>query len=221
MSKNNIVDSLHLDFLQDTNWKPFAIVAGLVVCATAGFYGYRWHAAQGEQAAQVVFADCMNQLAQAQEGTEPWSSVEQFFKMGYEQHSGSKLAPYFLAYQAEALIKQNKLAEAVVVMEKALDTMPKSSPVYGMYATKQALMNIDSNDAALAQKGLEQLQVLAQDTKNLGQDVALYNLGLYYWSKNDLKKAQEVWAGFAALQKEGKDTSPWAALAEQKLEYLA
>jgi hypothetical protein len=95
--------------------------------------------------------------------------------------------------------------------------MKSSSPLYTLYATKRALIAIDLGK----EEGLEQLKTLGYDENNKQRDVALYYLGLYYWSNNDIDGARQVWETLVSLKKaDPKATSEWMNMADKKLEQI-
>lgn len=198
-----------------------AVIAIAAAVAGAGWYGYAWYRANQEDAAQRMFSQDVQEYERVvQEGkNEDWASIETLFKLGYNQYSGSAFGPFFLVYQAQALIKQNKLQEGRAVLEQATQAMAASSELYPLFKIKVALLNLDHNE----QEAVAQLQLLANDTKSHFNDAAAYYLGYYYWINNDETRAHEVWQKMInetqTHAKMGK--SPWAALAQEKLAYTA
>jgi tetratricopeptide (TPR) repeat protein len=188
------------------------------------WWGYSQFAGQKEKEAQKTLASCIelyDQAIGASETSVPWSTVETACKRAYDEYSSSNLAPYFLAYQAEALVKQNKTDEAVTVMTSMIKSMSKSSPLYYVYATKLALVEIDSNDSTIHAQGLKRLEELAADTNNQQRDEALYYAGLYYWQLNDQIKAKEAWQTLAELSTNPENASPWMQLVAERLAVLS
>lgn len=187
----------------------------------AGLYGYRWYAERREQQAFKIFTECLHEYDKAQKNPAILPNAELVFKAAYEKHSSSRLAPYFLIYRSDLLIKQNKLADAVQVMGDALRVMPASAPVYNLYMTKRALMRIDLGGTE-KEAGLNELASLAHDAKNNNRDMALYYLGLYHWSNNDLKQAQQMWQELVAMpkQEQQQGRSAWASIVEDKLKLI-
>ncbi len=197
-----------------------ALVLVGALCA-GGFYGYRWYAQHREQAAHKIFAECVHEYERAQKNPAVLPNAEQVFKAAYEKHSSSRLAPYFLVYRADILIQQKKLNEAVQVMSDALRIMPTSSPVYNLYMTKRALMRIDLGGQE-KETGLQELTNLAHDAKNNNRDMALYYLGLYHWSNNELFQARKVWQELVAMPKQDdqQGKSAWADIVADKLNQI-
>lgn len=201
--------------------RPLSIILAAGMLIGGSFYGYRWNNERKEKNAQKMFADCMHDYAKAQKDSKWWSHAEQLFKLGYEENSSTNLAPYFLVYQADALVHQGKQEEAVRVMDEAMKKMPRSSSVYTLYETKHALMHLDMPAEKDKQAGLTKLIALSKDDQNIFRDQALYYVGLYHWSKNDLMQAKQIWQELAAMQSSARaDRSPWAAMAEQKIQQI-
>ncbi|MFI5333361.1 MAG: hypothetical protein ACHQVS_04665 [Candidatus Babeliales bacterium] len=191
---------------------------GIALCIGAAGLGYRWYAHSQEQRAYKVFADCVREYEKAAENTALWSDVEQALTLGYQKHARSSLAPYFLAYKADVLLQQNKHDEAVATLDTMASVLPTSSPVYAPYMTKRALVKMDSVDTQIQKTGLEELTRLANDQQNAHRDRALYYLGLYYWTAQDVKQAQGIWENLIALDsKQDESRSPWAARVSDKM----
>lgn len=195
------------------------IVCGITLIAGLGVWGYRWHRTGREQKAQEAFSSCVREFERAEQDQNLWGNAELVFRLGYEQNKSSSLAPYFLAFQAEALLHIDKRAEALSCMAKAVAALSTSSPVYNAYATKLALMKMDAPEPETQQQGLSELTKLAQNTNNNSRDMALYYLGLYYWTSDDLVKARETWNDLLPFA-EGEFASPWARLALHKVEQI-
>ncbi len=189
---------------------------GLVVLGGV-YFGYSWYVTKREQAAQKIFSECMHEYMEAYSGQTAWVNVQELSKLGYEQHASSSMAPYFLALQADALVQENKKQEAVAVLDTMLAHMSSTSPVYGVYQLKRALLMLDTDDAL----GLEQLKKLAQNSSNKNRDAALYYLGLYHWSKDSFDQARESWQELVDLMHNQEANSPWAVLAQKKLQQAA
>jgi tetratricopeptide (TPR) repeat protein len=203
------------------------IVGGLIaVSAFVGaYYVYGIYIYNRDLRAQASFAegyelyeaalgvDLSSEKASSKEKT-LWAEVEMAFNSGYNQFSSSTLAPFFLAFQAEALVRQGKLEDAIQTMKMMLAVLPKRSPFLGIYATKKALMLIDSSDEAQKKEGLEELIRVADDTNNGNRDMALYYLGNYYATVGDIAQAQERFKQLEEFGKQGKNPvpSPWASL---------
>jgi len=206
--------------------KHFVLSGIVVLLAVVGsLVTYKVHVTSREQAAQKTFSECLEEYYKIMNGdkSEQWQEVERAFALGYERHKSANLAPYFLAFQAEALVQQKKQPEAIALMDTLLSSLSHSSPLYANYATKRALMKLDLADDAEYQKiGLQELTLLAHDKNNNAKDLALFYLGYYFWSNNDFAGAKKEWTELTELnQKEAKYPSVWAQLAQMKLQQLA
>lgn len=222
----NLLQFFGIRLTPQTRQAVNALVLGAfaVLIMLGAWWIYAQFAGQKDKEAQKTLASCIELYDQAIGATEtsvPWSTVETACKRAYDEYSNSKLAPYFLAYQAEALVKQNKDDEAITVMTQMIQSMPKNSPLYYVYSTKLALMQIDSNQTAVHAQGLKQLEELAADTKNKQRDEALYYVGLYYWQLNDQVKAKESWQTLAELASRPEEASPWMQLVSERLAVLS
>ena len=63
---------------------------------------------QKERAAHTILVDCMSQYDQAAQGKGSWTDVATMCQAGYEKFSGTKVAPYILAVQVDALLAEQK-----------------------------------------------------------------------------------------------------------------
>lgn len=211
------------DFLADKNNRLFAIGLAALLLIGGAYTGYKYYYRGIQRAAQRDFAQAMQTYNEAVGGQAKkeniWNEVEFAFKTGYEQNKSSSIAPFFLAYQSEALLKLNNKEEAYKVLTQAVDSM--KSPFSYFYQIKQALMEIDMNQA---DKGVKQLESLANDTKNQFADLANFYLAEYYWSKNDITNAQKHFALVASKTSDDKESiaqAPWVQSAQEKLEQLS
>ena len=201
--------------------REVTIVLTIAVAGLAGWWGYKWWNQQREAAAQKSFSECLYTYQEALQGKdESWSNAATLLGIGYEQHKSSALAPYFLVFCADALFKDGQKEEALEKLDRAIQTLPKSSPLLSLYKTKQALIHLD--DSWTQEAGLQELKALADDEGNSNRDMALYYLGLYYWTQDKVNDAQMIWQQLVdAFKHEKFGASPWAARAKTKLETIA
>jgi hypothetical protein len=116
------------------------------------------------------------------------------------------------------MLKSGDINGALGVMDDVVVAMPSTDPVRPLFALKRALIRLDSSDTALQEQGLHELTALAQDAANICSDAAQFYLGQYYWSIDQLDKAQTVWQQLVAQRRvEPGMSSPWAELASAKL----
>ncbi len=217
------------------SWQQFfqARVLGAVfalgLIGAVGYYGHSYLSSSREQQAYKAFSeshDFFEQALASDDGKDKektlklWKDVALAFQTGYTQNKKSTLAPYFLAFQAEALIHQGELNQAVDVMNQMLGSLKKDSPFFGLYAAKRALMKLDMPDDAANKAGLEELLALANEEVNPHRDMALYYLGEYYWVNNEREKAHISWRYLANVAQFGKSPtpSPWFDLVKARTE---
>ncbi len=192
----------------------FVVGLGLV---TGGWFGYRWFQASKERAAYKDLAESIDSYERvttlADSETELKDS-ERAFRVGAEAHRSSVLYPFFLAFEADTLIRLGKGNEAAAQLDKAVKAMDQQHPLYYLYALKAALVKIDTQDATLEKEGRASLDTLASSAANPLQDMALYYVGLDADTKGDRARAA---AKFKEIIAHGKKDSYWYQLADAKV----
>lgn len=211
------------DFLIDLQKKKYVrYLMVLIAAATIGtaIYGaYTYFLTKKAQEAQQAFSQALHEFeknAQAERTEQRWDEIVQAFDTGFQRYAHTAFGPYFLAYKAQALLYSNKFQEALDVMSKLMSSMPQSSPLYALYATKFALMKIDSTDENIHKQGLHELESLSLDINNAQRDWAAYSLGAYMLDHGDREKAIQAWSQLIARAGQ----SPWGSLAQKKLALL-
>jgi len=228
--RNIVVDGYKNMFFSNNNFSKYArytfIVAGICVSGLSGYYVYSLYISNRESAAQKVFSECIVDFENAKKGIGSWDNVQVAFQMGHKQNSGSMLAPYFKAFEADSLYEQGKNKEAIETLANALEDMKSDLDMFSLYKTKLALMKFDSKRENLKAEGLKELESIAglgdkSDKATSGRGVALYYLGSYFLGQNNIEKAKEAWEKLVALEveKEGP-VSGYIGLAKEKLNSL-
>lgn len=193
-----------------------------LVVLGGGFLMYRSGVQKKEQKAQLALAGCLQEFmrldAQPEKTIDDWLRVQTMCTLGYEDHTGTSLAPYFLLFKADAFMQQGDKQQAYSTMEQALNEMSSGDPLLTLYKIKFALMQLDADDIALVAQGVQDLKDLASDSNNANNDMAQYYIGAYYWAQNDTAQARE-WFQKAVAGK-AANASPWVAQAESKLAQL-
>lgn len=152
--------------------------------------------------------------------TEKWGKVASVCESAYSSHRSAGIAPMFLVYQSEAMLKLNKLSEAIKLLRTAIARM-KNDAVKEYYSVKLALLQIDSEDTAVLTQGVELLKSVALKESSVAHDLALYHLGLYYWHEKNFVEASNYWNQLIlAYGKLEKNQSPWVAVAKTKLRLI-
>lgn len=193
-----------------------------MLLAGGGIFYYRSNAIKQEEAAYAVLSDCLAEYDQAAAGASEWKDVSAMCQAGYEKYSNTKVAPYILDIQADALLAQDKKEEAMEILSMMLSKVGGNSPLYSLYKLKLGLLKTDIAEQANA--GLQDLEQLAADTHNQYRDVAQYYLGSYYREHGQKEKAVTVWKDLVAMNENLSDKqsgSPWAAMAQEKMNGLA
>ncbi len=219
MIKQWFADLLRIDYV-----KQMAIgLAGILVVG-GGIYYYRTILVHKEQAAHQAFEQCYAEFKKAAEkkSGEFLFEVGKVCELGYEQNKNTHTGPYFLALQADALAQEGKIDKALEVMQEAVNQMSANSELYWMYKTKLGLFKLDSSDEKVKQAGLKELESIAQTKENANKDIALYYLGLYAWSKNQVEEAKQWWQQVERIESKSQDQlSPWIKMAQEKLLVIA
>lgn len=192
----------------------------LAIIAAIGYGSYSWYVSSREAYAHRLLTSGLQEFEQAltQDNPQAWQSVTETFAEGYKRAQSSNLAPFFLAFESEALLRQGKTTEARERMQQMMKQLSQKSPFYYTYAIKAAMINIDADDEEIKEQGIKQLTSLAQNMKNPQRDYALYQLGFYYFMHEQTDKAKEY---FARLVREFAATSPWAHQAQMLLVSIA
>jgi len=228
--KNLYYAVMHSGYVNKSLMVNIIRIAGLGALVGASFLGYRWYYVGRARTAQkrlseVIATYTQEIKAQADNqasdsvtvSSQGWPAIAELFGGAAKEYADTALAPFFLAYQSEVLLKEGNLADAYQVMNQALVAMPRSSDLYAVYELKKVLMALDlailnNSSSDLAEK---ELLELAKDTTNKQRDIALFYAGRFYWSKGDIVRAKDLLQELIALSYVDKTlTSPWVGKAE-------
>ncbi len=203
-----------------------AVAAGAVLIG--GYYAYDAYANNREAEANQLFAESYGIYENAMNTDEKdqakkdmiLEEAEAAFKSGYKQFSNTRLAPFFLGMQADVALKRGNTKEAIELLKKMLALAPANptdNPLFGLYATKLALIKLDQPD--MIQEGLDELTKLANNANNDVQDFALYCLGEYYAQHGENEKASQAWRTIRDIGQRGARPipSPWLGLVQQRM----
>src|SRR3990167_10509378 len=139
-----------------------SLLVGALLLVVLSWFLYHYIVLQREQKAQGALATRLEaQVAAADKII--WADQIAAWDVAYYEHKHSKLAAYFLVFKAEAQIKQGDESAACATMIEALKVMPRNSPLFYLYATKLALMKIDSTVPVIHDMGIHELDILAHD----------------------------------------------------------
>ena len=223
MTWQDMVAGVKEEFLGSKHTQNIALSLAALLVLVGGYLGYRWYVQQREERAQLVFAAAVDLAQQAlksesdqQAGSVTWQDVEMAFKIGYDQNKSSYLAPYFLAFQAEALLRQRRQEEALSLMNEVLSQLSTSDQLYDQYFLKRACIKLDSTDEQIKKQGLDELTSIADKADSLFKEPAEYYLGEYYWANQQFDKARDTWLALTAENTKG-EPSVWKEAAIAKL----
>jgi hypothetical protein len=231
-SKQSVQSMLHawwIEFKKDTTSFYLTLIAVVAVVGFGGLKAYRWHTASKEQAAQLVVAEAVEEYYKASDAflldAENQQVVEQriddariAFDGVLSRHKGSKLIPYVQALDADVLWHAGSKDKALAAMQKAIDGVSMPA-IKNSFRTKYALMLLDTDQA---QKGLDMLTALSQDSENSVADYAIYNLGYHYWIKGDVETARATWKKLESFTSKDRPegASPYLDAAQKKLQVI-
>lgn len=216
------------------------IIITLVVGTVVGLciYGYSSYRTSKNQNAYKTFMECMRYFDapvndKQKSGDididtihfasreEKWEKVASIFNKAYYDNPSNGISPFFLAFEAEALLNQGKRDRAVELLSQA--TLEIKDPVLkSYYSLKLALMKLDSTDnEAHRQSGFDMLRALAEDSQNQVQDAALFYLGSHFWYERNFELAKNYWNQLLlSCGPDSKNPSPWAEQAKEKLKLI-
>jgi len=198
--------------------KPLSLIFAFFVFLMTAFFAHKLWVVKRERSVQYDFSALMTEYeTMSREENPEWDKLLEKFEKNYEKNSSSSLLPYYLSYKVRILLNQNKPTEALEVLDTMITNIP-GSPMLSMYEMERALIQLDSSDTALQATGLESLKKLSGDTANKFRDSAQYYLGRYYWAKNEIDLARQVWQELVDSQRDEKMApSPWVSHVQDKL----
>lgn len=188
-----------------------------LLIGSGSWFGYKYYRRTVERKSFAQFAESLDdyyKLAATSTTASAWQDAQAGLEARAKAHKGSALAPYFVALQADALLKQGNRDAALAAYNTVIAQLPKDSPLLPLYTIKHALIQIDSSDEATRVAGIKALEAIAADKNSPVQDMALYNLGYAAWVANDITNAEN---NFKKVILQHKD-SVWAKMALAKLE---
>jgi len=213
------------------------IVIGLLIALgiMGGIASYRYYRYSTEVSAQKALVEALRYF-NANVGDKPsdvpdaisfttegekWEKVVSFLQSAVIQHASAGIVPLFLVYLAEGFWQQGKKDEAIATIIKALSSMP-SPELKSLYELKCVLMQLDHEKEAMHQEGISRLKVLASNDKSVAHEMALYELGNYYWCIKNFSEARNYWAQLKLKYdvKENGQRSLWVERARSKLKLM-
>ncbi len=205
--------------------KSLGIALLVIIISLCSYGGYRWYVVSLEHKAQETLAEHMQEYQRAVKAgaSDEIFRMEMLFASDYMRHKKSSIAPLFLLFQADAQIQQGKDTEALDALQNTIKALPAKSPMMPLIKTKQALVQLDNHDEAIQQRGQQELIQLARDEKNQFSDMALFYLGRYYWSHDNLGEAKKAWQELIDMPRYSQpyaSPSPWVDDAREALQQI-
>lgn len=187
-----------------------------------GWYVYRSYRARINEQAQFSFSMQLENLEALRQDPsvdkQMWESLERDFAKSYQEHASSDLAPFYCTSQAETAWKTGNHQEALGLMEKAVQQMGSSHPLYYLYKTKLQVMRLACEDNVIKEEGKRELQALAADIHNTNRGYAWYQLWHHAWVADNTAEAEEAFAKLSAQQGQG---AQWREIAQAKIDFIA
>jgi len=217
MTHNSFIEKVYNIIINQMYY--FMIALSIVVFVLSCVFGYWFWTKHKDKIAQRDFGTLTLEFHKvSQEKSPSWDALFEKFQNGFNKHAHSSMAPYYLAYQARILLEQNKLEDALLVLNE-LTSRYSSFPLINAFKMEKALVGLNVNDEKIVQESLADLRLLAYDVNNQFKDTALFYLGRYYWFVNQLEEARQAWQTLLDEQRDEKIApSPWT---EEVKSYLS
>lgn len=200
-----------------------------LILGSGGMVWYRWHATSLAQQAHKTLIQTLQVFeapiekkstdqSQFSSATDKWTQVASLCAEGYDRFKRTTLAPFFLVYQAEALLNLKKHDEALPLLAQAQAQM-RSQPLKDFMSVKVALVSMDCSAQAVQQEGFLQLKRLAESTDHAAHEYALYSLGLYFWDNKEFAQAKNYWQQMLVKysQNDARSGGAYTELVKEKL----
>lgn len=165
---------------------------------------------------------------------EKWNYIENVASKALQENSSSTFGVHFCLFKIDALLQQGKAEEALDCIKSSLASLP-ASPIKDFVVVKKALMQLDADDEAGQNEGLQVLKNIA-NSNSCAADSAYYWLGQYYWIKGNIEEAKILWNSLIALHSKTSDVnafndslessrsdmfqSPWVEKAKKSLKLI-
>lgn len=193
----------------------------MLVAIIAGIGSYWWYRTDQQRQASFALIGSLEDFEKmisrpTKPSSEAITDLEQAFLAGSSLYASTSFAFFFEAFAAEMHILKGNHAEALTLLEKSLGKLSHTSPFYYLYATKVALLQIDSADKEVRDRGHVALKELSENQHNPQRDMALYYRGNAALLAGNRDEAITLWS---SLTRGAEKSLPWAHLVESKLGY--
>ncbi len=190
-------------------YQQLLIIAALgVIILSAAIFGYAFYKNKVRAAAYKDFMSAIQYydgavkskktssnypgVKQFESENDKWVQTEQVFGQGYQNYKNTELAPAFLAFQAEALLNLGKVEQAIKIFKDVVNQV-KSEEIKDSYKVKIALINMDNKDAKIQSDALNELIAIANNDNSVANEIALYQVGSYFWTQKKYNEAKNYW----------------------------
>lgn len=199
--------------------KFFIVVSVFFVVGALSWVGFNQYRTNRERHAQQALNEVISLFKGINPGTSAqavlsWQELELASRMGYEQNSGSVIAPYFLALAAHALVQQDKKAEALELITRVVNQLAESNSLRDAYRVTQALLIFDTAPERVSE-GRDILKSIASAEHSYYKDQALYWLGVDAELMGDTSQARTYFDQLRSFRRRDlpqEYPSPWASL---------
>jgi hypothetical protein len=204
----------------DTHLRLFVSVILAVFIIISVGASYWWYTSYNDKQASYALLGAVEdfeQLSMRDSGAVDTAiGLEDAFFAGAQRYRGTTFAPLFEAFASEIQLRKGHMQEALATLQDAMKHFSVTSPFYYVYATKVALMKLDSTDETVRNEGHKELALLADATNNPQRDMAQYYQGYVAWAAGQREQAKALWSQLQTVEK----PSEWSRLAQSKLALL-
>jgi len=212
------MDVMIKHFLKDIRVRAGLALISATLIGFGGWLLYSIYRHRANEQAQLTFAAVLDRFTKLQENVAgdkaAWELVARDLEQAYEQHRSSDFAPFYLGYEAEAILEAGNVQESISVLERMLQQIDTAHPLYYLYKTKLNVIRSRAADKAVQEEGARELRALADDIHNPCAGWAWYVIWHAAWVDQNDEVAQH------ALQKLVAHKN-WYTLAQAKSEFLA
>lgn len=197
-----------------------AALTALFVLAGASYIAFTYYKNSLSRQAYGVFVQRSKQFSEVTPEAEQavYKQLADGAVEDYTQFKNSAYAGFFLALAADVYEQAGDKQQALTLMDKALPLLSHTDPVlYFTYATKHALMQVDSSDMVIQSKGRQALEKLAHNPKNPVKDMVWFYLGYQAYLEHDQQGVQMGWSKL--IDQNGRPISNWGVRAQNLLNY--
>ncbi len=224
-----------LEEIADSKYtRPVLQGIGLAILLGLGLWGYTAYRRGVDEAAHKAFTEALvyfDATVRVKPGKdsevtfataeEKWQKVATVFKDAYAKNSSAGIAPVFAAYEAQAYIELGNSVEAEQLLAASVPHIANEA-LRSYYNVKLALIRLDSDSPATVAQGQKMLEDAAADDSAAAHAMALFELGNWYFIKNDTAQARNYLEQLdLKYGTSSQSPSLWAEKGKQKLKLIS